>query len=108
MQIRKGTILGFRGSWGSGIGTLEIKDAKTNQVEQVPCENAPTVRSLEAAFGNVITQGHTANGNGYKGKEIFWAYDDMGLVMAGFQPVETADFNLIEAYEKQEDIDEGE
>ncbi|GAJ02911.1 unnamed protein product, partial [marine sediment metagenome] len=67
MEIRKGRLIQFRGSWGSGLGTLEIEDSETGEREQVPCDNGATVRALEAAFGNVITPVHTANGDGYKG-----------------------------------------
>ena len=88
MEIRKGKLIQFRGSWGSGLGTLEIEDSETGECEQVPCENPTTVRALEAAFGNVITDGHTANGDGYKGREVYWSLDELGLVLEGFTPVE--------------------
>lgn len=103
MEIRKGKILSFQGSWGSGLGSLIIQDSETEQVESIPCDNGSTVRSLEACFGNVITPGHTANGNGYKNKEIFWGMDDMGLVLGGFSPVEDALPKLVEEYEKQKE-----
>ena len=86
--MRKGTIIEFRGSWSSGLGYLIIEDSRTHKVEAVPCDNAPTVRALEAAFGDTITPGHTANGTGYKGKEIYWDYDESGLVLGGFTPAE--------------------
>jgi len=88
MEVRKGKLVQFRGSWGSGLGTLEIEDSQTGERESVPCDNGATVRALEAAFGNVITPVHTANGNGYKGREVYWSLDEFGLVLAGFSPVE--------------------
>jgi len=88
MEIRKGRLIQFRGSWGSGLGTLEIEDSETGEREHVPCDNGATVRALEAAFGNVITDGHTANGGGYKGREVYWSLDELGLVLEGFTPVE--------------------
>ena len=88
MEIRKGRLIQFGGSWGSGLGTLEIEDSETGEREYVHCDNGATVRALEAAFGNVITDGHTANGGGYKGREVYWSYDELGLVLAGFTPVE--------------------
>ena len=88
MEIRKGTLIQFGGSWGSGLGILEIEDSETGECEHVPCDNGATVRALEAAFGNVITNGHTANGGGYKGREVYWSYDELGLVLEGFTPVE--------------------
>ena len=88
MEIRKGKLIQFRGSWGSGLGILEIEDSETGAHEHVPCDNGATVRALEAAFGNVITPAHTANGDGYKGQEVYWSLDELGLVLAGFTPVE--------------------
>jgi len=87
VEIRKGRLIQFRGSWGSGLGTLEIEDSETGLHEQVFCDNGATVRALEAAFGNVITDGHTANGDGYKGQEVYWSLDELGLVLEGFTPV---------------------
>ena len=94
MEIRKGRLIQFRGSWQSGLATLEIEDSETGAHECIPCDNGATVRALEAAFGNVITPGHTANGNGYKGKEVFWSYDEIGFVLGGFTPVEVASEEL--------------
>ena len=88
MKIRKGKLIQFGGSWGSGLGTLEIEDSETGVPELVPCDNGATVRALEAAFGNVITDGHTANGGGYKGREVYWSLDELGLVLEWFTPVE--------------------
>ena len=85
--MRTGTIVGLRGSWGSGIAILEIKDSETQEVEGIPCDNGATVRALQAAFGDTITPGHTANGQGYIGQDIRWVYDDLGLCLGGFAPV---------------------
>ena len=90
VEIKKGKLIQFHGSWGSGLGTLEIEDSETGEYEHIPCDNGATVRALEAAFGNVITPVHTANGNGYKGKEVYWSYDEFGLVLEGFIPVADA------------------
>ena len=94
MEIRKGRLIQFGGSWGSGLGTLEIEDSETGEREHVPCDNGATVRALEAAFGNVITPAHTANGSGYKGREVYWSLDELGLVLAGFTLVEDASLDL--------------
>ena len=84
--MNKGIIKGFSGSWGSGLGFLLIEDCKTKQTEQIPCENASTVRALESCFGDTITDGHTANGSGFKNKKIYWDWDEIGLVLGGFTP----------------------
>ena len=101
MAIRKGTIKDIVGSWSSGLGYLLIQDSETGEIEQVPCDNGPTVRTLEQCFGNVITAGHTAKGKGYRDREIFWSMDEMGLVLGGFTPVENATFELIQTFEGQ-------
>ena len=99
MEIRKGKLVQFRGSWGSGLGYLEIKDSETGVTERVPCDNGATVRALEAAFGDVITPGHTANGDGYRGQEVYWSYDELGLVLGGFTPVDDASPELVNCCE---------
>jgi len=87
-MTHRGKIVRFEGSWGSGLGFLTIEDSETHALMIVPCDNAPTVRALEAAFGNVMGSAHDVNGNGsHIGKEIYWSYDEMGLVLGGFTPV---------------------
>ncbi|GAH68709.1 unnamed protein product [marine sediment metagenome] len=100
VEIRKGKLIQFHGSWGSGLGTLEIEDSKTGAPEHVHCDNGATVRALEAAFGDVITEGHTANGDGYKGQEVYWSYDEFGLVLEAFTPVEDASPELVNCYQE--------
>lgn len=77
----RGTIDGFEGSWQSGLGYLVINGMP------VMCENAPTVRALEGAFGDVIGEGHTVNTKALAGKEIIYSVDDLGLLM-GLTPVD--------------------
>jgi len=101
MQLNKGILREFRGSWGSGIGQLLIEDSDTGVTAAIPCENTSTVRALEACFGSVITPGHTASGNGFKGQEVFWSYDEFGLILGGFTPVKGAPAELIEAFEAE-------
>ena len=101
MEIREGRLIQFHGSWGSGLGILEIEDSETGEHEHVPCNNGATVRALEAAFGSVITPGHTANGNGYKGKEVYWSYDKFGLVLEAFTPVKDAPPELVACYNEK-------
>jgi len=100
-EINKGTILNLLGSWSSGLAKLTIRDSKTGELQVVPCENAQTVRALDSAFGDVITKGHCANGNGFEGKEIFWSWDEMGIVLGGFTPAEGASIELEEKYQAQ-------
>lgn len=102
MEIRKGRLIQFHGSWVSGLGTLEIEDSETGECEHVPCDNGATIRALEAAFGDVITDGHTANGDGYKGWEVYWSYDELRLVLDGFTPVDDAPPELAEHYKINE------
>jgi hypothetical protein len=102
MEIYKGKIKGFQGSWGSGLAMLLIKN-EDGETDGVPCDNAPTVRALEDCFGNVITKGHTANGQGYIDKEIFYSLESWGT-LAGFTPVSEASEKLIQEYEKQKKV----
>ena len=100
MEYRKGRLIQFGGSWGSGLATLEIEDSETGVHELVPCDNGATVRALESAFGDVITEAHTANGDGYKGREVYWSLDEFGLVLEAFTPVEDASPELVDCYQK--------
>jgi len=100
VEIKKGRLIQFHGSWGSGLATLEIEDSETGIHELIPCDNGATVRALESAFGDVITEGHTANGDGYKGQEVYWSLDELGLVLEGFTPVEDVSSDLASQYQK--------
>lgn len=97
MTIQKGKIDGFGGSWGSGIATLGI--ITEGHLKLIHCDNATTVRSLEGAFGNVITAGHCLDVSKIKGREIYFSTNDFGL-LEGFVPVEEATPEIIEEYEK--------
>ena len=83
--MNKGTILGFRGSWSSGIATLVVEDSK-GKTREIPCENTATVRALDACYGGVIQSGRTASQEPFVGKKIFYEYDDMGLLLGAFVP----------------------
>ena len=95
----KGTIIGFYGSYGSGIATLSIK-TETGEHKMVPCDNGPTVRALDAIFGNVIGPGHSVNVYAIKGKKIRYEMDDMGLVLGWIAPDEGIEKALNEELEK--------
>ena len=100
MEIRKGIIQSFQGSWGSGIGHLHIKDSQTGEVQAIPAENPAAIRALQAAFGGVVAPGRSVdNKGGHIGQEIYWTLDDIGI-LSGFMPVEEAGEELIESYEK--------
>jgi hypothetical protein len=103
MEIRHGKILEFRGSWMSGLAYLVIEDTDFGVVS-VPCDNGTTVRSLEAAFGNTIGDGHTVEQNGgFVGQYIYYSMDEFGLVMAAFTPESEASLELVEAYQLAHD-----
>lgn len=76
-----GTIDGFAGSWSSGLGFLIIDG------RPVPCENAPTIRALEACYGGVIAADHRVDGEAIEGKRVVYSIDDFGLLL-GFTPEE--------------------
>ena len=98
-EIFKGKIKEFCGSWLSGLGQLLIEDSKTGIVQGIPCDNSPTVRSLENAFGNTISEGHTAEGVGYKNQEVFYFCDSMGI-LEWFVPIKEAPKELVKMYNK--------
>jgi len=81
-SVKKGRIVAFRGTWGSGLATLEIEGE--NGVDSVHCENAATVRALEAAFGDVIGPGHTVKIDTLKGQPIAYTMGEMGLILGSF------------------------
>jgi len=93
-KMSKGTINGFHGSWMSGIATLIIDGVP------IPCENTTTARALDACFGDVITNAHCVDSNAIAGKEVYWSLDEMGLILAGFTPVN--------APEMEDEVDETE
>lgn len=104
MNVFKGCITGFRGSWGSGIGYLFVEDEEES-LHIISCENAPTVRALDACFGNVIGDGHIVRNDdeaGYVNQWIYYSLDDMGLILEAFTPVDDASEELVAEYEKQE------
>lgn len=96
-MIQKGILKQFSGSFGSGLGQMAIE--VDGVIKQFHCDNGTTVRSLESAFGNVITEGHTASGNGYKNQEVYFSVDYLG-VFEGFTPVDKASQDIIEEFEK--------
>ncbi len=84
--MKKATIVNLSGSWGSGIAQLTLRVGRKKVV--VPCENGPTVRALDAIFGDVIAPGHSVNVDAIRGKKVRYCLDDMGLMLGGLAPVE--------------------
>jgi hypothetical protein len=72
----RGTINGFSGSWGSGLGFLTIDG------QPVPCDNAATVRALEACFGGAIAPGHAVSLESIVGKGIWYSVSPWGVLEA--------------------------
>jgi len=100
-EVRRGRLMAFRGNWMSGIGFLVIMDDDRGMIE-VPCENAPTVRALEGAFGNVIGDGHMVKARpGFIGRRVYYSMDDMGLVLEGFTPASEASKLLVKVFRMQ-------
>ncbi len=98
-MIHKGRIQLFSGSFMSGLAKLTIEDERRGLVE-VMCDNAPTVRALEGAFGNVIGAGHTVNTRGgHVGQEIYYLTDGIGI-LDGFTPVDDAPPEMVRMYEE--------
>jgi hypothetical protein len=99
MEVFKGRIVAFGGSWGSGLGTLVIDDEKRGRVS-ILCENGATVRALDAAFCNVIGDAHDVKTDGgHVGQGIYYSTDDFGILEA-FTPVDDAPPELVRIYEE--------
>jgi|TARA_Y100000034_G_scaffold65907_1_gene79564 hypothetical protein len=81
-EILEGTIKGFGGSWGSGLGILVFEEGPA-----VYCENPSTVRALDAAFPGFIAPGHAIDNDVIAGKRITYSVDFAGI-LGGFTPVE--------------------
>lgn len=99
MAVRKGTIDKFVRNWGSGIGLLYVTDSQTGVTSALTCENAPTARALRSAFGDDVIEGHSLVNSAIHGKEIFWVEGEY-VSLGGFAPVEGADPELVDEYER--------
>lgn len=82
--MKKATIVDLRGSWGSGIAILVVKEGK--KLKEIPADNAPLVRALDAMFAGVIAPGHTVNMDAIRGKKIVYEMDEMGLMLGSIGP----------------------
>jgi len=97
-EFHYGKIVCLQGSWGSGLATLIVLN-RDGVMVSIPCDNAPTVRALDGAFGDFIAPGHTFNNEAIAGKEIIYSYDETGIILGGITPIENLD-ELMERYEE--------
>lgn len=81
MEIHRGTISDLTGNPMSGIWMLHFEDGSS-----IPIESGSGVRALARAFG--AREGSGDLMDKIVGQTIDYVYDDMGLCMAGFNPVE--------------------
>lgn len=80
--MNEGTITGFSGSYGSGLGYLHIDGIP------IPCDNGATVRALRDCFGeDVIGEAHNVNVQAISGKRVYYETNGLG-VLEWFAPVE--------------------
>ena len=77
--MNKGKIIGFYGTWNSGLAHLKIETKEG--VKYIACDNGPTVRALNALFPGFIGKGHTVDNSVIKGQQIEYELDDLGLVL---------------------------
>ena len=87
MEIYKGKIKNLQRDT-SGIQYL-ILENDNKEMDRVACESATIV----ALYGYFAT--------GMINQEIYWVYDDMGIVMGGFVPVEEASGEITMQYALQ-------
>lgn len=91
-RILKGTIAGLSGHPMSGLWTLHFEDGSSAHIS-----SGYGVRNLSRAFG--ASEGSGDLLEKIVGKEIFYSIADWGE-MEAFTPVDEADGDLLEAYEK--------
>ena len=78
MILYRDKIESFNGSWGSGIATLIFQSGRS-----IHCENAPTARAL-INMADCSSPGHSIDNSKLRGLDIIYAYDEMDLIMGGF------------------------
>jgi len=109
MKLERGCIRRIDGAWGSGILQLKIETVRiradsdnrfrfeaVGDIRNIPADNGPTIRTLEALFGDVITPGHTFNPDSVIGREVFYMLDDMGVCLQAIMDVD--DWDLYEMW----------
>ena len=84
--MNRGKIVDLRGTWFSGLANI-VLETETSIVT-IPCDNAATVRALEAIFGNVIQEGHTVDVEAIRGKEIYYGLGKHAKALIWIRPVE--------------------
>jgi hypothetical protein len=94
VEIYKDTISGLSGHPMSGLWLLQFESGRS-----VHIESGYGVRQLASCFG--ATEGSGDLLDKIVGKVVYWSYDEMGLVLGGFTPVDEAGEELIELYESQ-------
>ena len=88
--MNEGTITGFSGSYGSGLGYLYIDGIP------IPCDKGATVRALCACFGDdVIGEAHTVNIDAITGKRVHYETNGFGL-LEWFAPVEDTEEDAVQ------------
>lgn len=89
MEIIRGKIAVLWGLPGSNLAHLNLILEDRTMVS-IPCDNAPTVRALDDAFGTVIGENHSVNPDGgHIDQEIVAQVGNDGI-LEGFIPVEMA------------------
>ncbi len=91
MELRRGVIVDFRGSWGSGLAGLVIEE-EDKQVT-VYADSGPLGRALQSLYG-AACPGNTIDVSKIEGKEILFSTDDLGLLV-GFAPADVDDDDFI-------------
>ena len=82
MKFFRDKIVGFGGSWGSGLAALKFEHGS------IYCDNGPAVRMLNQLYPGFIQPDHTVDSSRIAGKEVIYFYDDMGLTLGGLMPID--------------------
>ncbi len=87
-MLRKGTIVGFEGSWGSGLAGLVLEEHGDRVT--VYADSGPLGRALESYYG-ASCLGNVIDESRIEGREVMFATDSMGLLV-GLAPADDIDF----------------
>ena len=99
MPIRKGTILELTASGHDDTGKILIDDADHGPVF-VYADLAPTLKTLQGLYGNVVDAGkRTVRLESFVGEEVYYGLDAFGT-LALLTPAEQASSEVVRTYEE--------
>lgn len=81
-KFYRGKIIGFFGSWGSGLATLHVEH-NDGTIETIPCKNELAIKLLKNKFSNIVrSDGGIKYDGEHVGKEILYSIDKWGNLIS--------------------------